>query len=339
MAVGRVKRNLWRESWVGAIASAGDPLARGGSWLAGVDFTYATSRFRGDRNFLAGVWILSVGRNGLGSNPQAFGFKVDYPNEQWDVQLTAKRIGRDFDPSLGFVPRRGVHLYNGEITNRVRLASGPLQQLVHEFIPTLVTDLHGHWESYRLFMAPVNWRFRSGDRFELNANPTGERLVAPFEIAPGVTITPGAYHWMRYRVEVGTAQKRRLYTQITWWLGGFYDGRLQQVIWTGAWNPTPLFTVELNGERNTGRVAAGRIAQTVVGSRLRVNVSSDFSLATYVQYDNQSDSIGVNTRARWTLTPVAELFVVYNHNLRSILDRWQLESNQLLVKFQYAWRF
>lgn len=339
MAVGRVKQNLWRESWVGAIASTGDPLARGGSWLAGADFTYATSRFRGDKNLLAGVWGLSAGRSGPEGDTRAYGFKVDYPNDQWDVQLTAKRVGRDFDPSLGFVPRRGVYLYNGEITNRVRLGTGPIQQLVHEFIPTLATDLRGQWESYRVFMAPVNWRFRTGDRFELNANPTGERLVAPFEIASGVTIAAGSYHWVRYRVEVGTAQKRRLYSQVTWWLGGFYDGTLQQVIWTGAWNPTPLITVEFNGERNTGRVAAGRISQTLVGNRVRVNVSSDLSLATYVQYDTDSKSVGVNTRVRWTLTPVTELFVVYNHNMQSVLDRWQLQSNQLLVKFQHAWRF
>jgi len=39
-----------------------------------------------------------------------------------------------------------------------------------------------------------------------------------------------------------------------------------------------------------------------------------------------------------SFTPVAELFVVYNHNVHSLLDRWQLESNQLLVKLQYAWR-
>jgi hypothetical protein len=55
MAVGRVKRNLWRESWVGAIATVGGPLGRHDSWLAGGDFTYATSRFRGDKNFLVGV--------------------------------------------------------------------------------------------------------------------------------------------------------------------------------------------------------------------------------------------------------------------------------------------
>ena len=68
MAVGRVKRNLWRESWVGAIATVGDPLGRPGSWLGGADFTYATSHFRGDKNFLVGVWGIATGRQDLGGD-------------------------------------------------------------------------------------------------------------------------------------------------------------------------------------------------------------------------------------------------------------------------------
>ena len=28
----------------------------------------------------------------------------------------------------------------------------------------------------------------------------------------------------------------------------------------------------------------------------------------------------------------------YNHNVRSLLDRWELESNQLLIKMQYTVR-
>jgi hypothetical protein len=338
LATGRVKQNIWSESWVGAIGSVGDPLGRNGSWLGGADFTYATSKFRGDKNFLAGVWGLATGRDGLGSDASAYGFKIDYPNDKWDIALTHKRIGRDFDPSLGFVPRRAVHLINGQINNRTRIRSGPFQQLVHEFGPFLATDLSGKWESYRVFIAPVNWRFRSGDRFELNANPTGERLVEPFEVARGVIIPAGSYHWRRYRVEAGTAQKRRLYAQVTGWFGGFYDGHLQQLLWTGAWNPIPLLTIEFSGERNVGDVPNGRFRQTLVGNRLRVNVSPDLSIASYVQYDTDSDSVGVNTRVRWTFTPAADLFVVYNHNVRSLLDRWQLESNQLLIKLQYAWR-
>jgi len=56
------------------------------------------------------------------------------------------------------------------------------------------------------------------------------------------------------------------------------------------------------------------------------------------QYDTDTESVGTNTRLRWTFLPAADLFIVYNHNVRSILDRWRLDSNQLLVKLQYAWR-
>jgi hypothetical protein len=338
MAVGRVKRNLWRESWVGAIASVGDPLGRTGSWMAGADFTYATSRFRGDKNFLAGVWGLATGRTDLGSDSTAHGFKIDYPNDLWDVALTYKRIGRDFDPSIGFVPRPGVHLTNLTVDYSPRLPTGPIQQMFYEFQPFVAHDLSGRWESYRVFFAPINWRFRSGDRVEFNANPTGERLREPFEVARNVVIPPGSYEWMRYRLEAGTAQKRRFYTQLTWWFGDFYTGPLNQYQWTGAWNPLPLVTVEFTGERNVGRLATGRLTQTVVGNRLRMNISPDLSISSYVQYDTDSESLGTNTRLRWTFLPVADLFIVYNHNVHSILDRWRLESNQLLVKLQYAWR-
>ena len=121
--------------------------------------------------------------------------------------------------------------------------------------------------------------------------------------------------------------------------GRFYDGRLQQYEWSATWNPTPLLTIELSGERNVGHLAAGDFIETVVGTRTRVNLSPDLNLAGYVQYDTESQSVGVNTRLRWTFKPVADLFVVYNHNVRDLLDRWRLDSNQLLVKLQYAFRY
>jgi hypothetical protein len=156
MGVGRMRRNLWKESSVGAIATVGDPLGRSGSWLGGADFTYATSRFRGNKNLLAGVWGLATGRQDLGRDATAHGFKVDYPNDLLDLAVTYKRIGRDFDPSIGFVPRTAVHLWNVGADFSPRLARGPIQQMFFELQPFLATDLSGRWESYRVFFAPLN---------------------------------------------------------------------------------------------------------------------------------------------------------------------------------------
>ena len=88
--------------------------------------------------------------------------------------------------------------------------------------------------------------------------------------------------------------------------------------------------------------------------------SPNLQFNSYAKYDNQSDSFGGNSRVRWTFSPLGDLFVVYNHNLRHDIDpetglpysggiqtdptrrldrRWGFASNQLLVKVQYAFRY
>ena len=77
----------------------------------------------------------------------------------------------------------------------------------------------------------------------------------------------------------------------------------------------------------------------VSGTRVRFNVSPDMQISSYWQYDTSSRSVGTNTKLRWTFRPLGDLFVIYNHNVRERLDRWALDSNQLLVKLQYAFRY
>jgi hypothetical protein len=349
VAVVRLQQNVLEQSSIGAIATIGDPLRANGAWLAGSDLTYQTSRFLGNKNFLAGAWAIGMEREGLTGDRGAWGAKLDYPNDLLDIALTYKRIGDGFQPSLGFVPRPGVQIIYFNVVHQPRpkkpVLGIPVRQMVNESLNTVVTDLSGNWESYRLFFAPVNWRLTTGDRFEINANPTGERLTAPFEIADGVIIPAGAYHWYRYRLEAGFAPKRRLSGQFTHWFGRFYTGKLNEYILTAAWKPSPLFIVELNGTHNFGRLPQGVFTQEVYGSRFRFNVSPDLQLNSYVQYDNESKLIGSNTRLRWTFSPAGDLFVVYNHNVRALLTTTgevrgrAFDSNQLIVKLQYALRY
>jgi hypothetical protein len=349
MSVIRLKQNVLGESSVGGIATFGDPLGADRSWSAGADVTYQTSRFRGDKNFLVGLWGLAMNREGLTGRRHALGGKIDYPNDLWDIALTYKWIGDDFDPSLGFVPRRGVQITNFNVNFQPRPTRPVLglrvQQMFNEFLNTLVTDLDGTWESYRIFTAPINWRLTSGDRIEFNYVPTGERLVAPFAIADTVVIPAGSHHWTRWRLEAQLASKRKVSGQFTWWFGDFYTGRLDELTFTAAWKPSSLFIVEMNGTRNMARLREGDFEQTVIGTRLRVNVSPDLQFNSYLQYDDVSESFGTNTRLRWTFAPVGDLFVVYNHNvneLKHALDRhrgWRFASNQLLVKAQYSFRY
>lgn len=339
MAVARVHQNVWEESTLGFLGTLGDPLGRTDAWMAGVDFTYRTSSFLGNKNLILAAWGLANGRADLEGDRSAVGVAFDWPNDLWDVYLSYKRIGDAFDPSLGFVPRKGIHDYQAFFTWLPRPEWDWLRYMRNEIFGSLTTDLTGRWESYRVFTAPFNWIFESGDRFEFNIVSEGEQLPEPFRIAEGVEIPVGDYHWVRYKLEADLASKRPVNGRVMWWWGDFYEGTLTQYEGSVNFNPSATLNFELSGTRNVGELPRGDFAQNLVGVRTRVNVSPDLQVTAFVQYDNESETVGSNSRLRWTFHPRGELFVVYNHNLRDLTDRWRKESNELVVKVQYAFRY
>jgi len=340
MGAFRVKQTLFERSSAGVLASFGDPLGRSGSYMVGGDFVYNTSTFMGSQNLLLGVWGLYTDRDGLEGDRSAFGGILDLPNDPWDIWVSYKRLGDAFDPSLGFVPRADVHLANAGVNYRWWAPFPGVLNAYFELVPIFAWDLTGRLETYRIFTAPVNVRFSSGDRIEINVQPQGERLPEPFEIADGVVIPAGSYDWVRYRLEVDFAAKRLLSGRLSAWFGPFYDGDVRELSARLDVNPSDLVTFELSATRNEGTLSGGDLLQEVLGARVRVNISPDLQLSAFGQYEREAEEFGLNTRLRWTFHPLGDLFVIYNHNVLDLPQAgWETQSGGLLVKLQYAFRY
>ena len=306
--------------------------------MAGADFTYQTSEFKGEKNLLVGVWGLRNERDDLEGDKWAYGGKIDFPNDLWDASLSYFRMGEAFDPSLGFVPRTGKILEGGA-EFRPRPGGEVVRQLKFGAQTFLVADQKNRWESYVFALKPVDVLFESGDGFEFIAEPQGERLIEPFEVEEDVVLEPGTYEWWRYNLVGALAEKRKVSGELGYSFGGFYGGHLKTLEAKLVLKPSAMFIAELGAELNDVDLPEGVFSQDVYSARVQFNVSSDLQVSSLLQYDNQSRSFGTNTRLRWTFSPLGDLFVVYNHNLeRALTDRFHFDSNQLLVKLQYALR-
>ena len=334
----RVEQNILRESSVGGILTFGDPAGNANAWTAGADFTFQTSRLGGDKNFLVGVWGVATDHEGLEGKRGAAGFKIDYPNDDWDALILYKWIGDGFQPSLGFAPRIGVQQLLTGATRRFRPAGGPVNDYSFGLYSTTFTNLSGRWESWNVEFVP-NVVFRTGDEISFEVTPQGERLVDPFEVSDGVVIAPGEYGWVRGEVEVETASKRAIGAEVRYGFGGFYDGTLHTLSATVVVRPVPVVALTLEGEVNRGKLPAGDFNADLVALRARVGFSPDIDLSSFVQYDTESRSLGANTRLRWTFHPLGDLFVVYNHNLSRTTNEWSYDSNELLIKMKYGLRY
>lgn len=333
----RIKQNILKESSFGIISTVGDPEGRSDSWMGGADFTFKTSDFRGDKNFIAGIWALFNSREDLAGEKSAFGVRVALPNDLWDISAEYRRIGDDFDPSLGFVPRNGINYLNLSADFLPRPDNKLIRKYIFESRFSLYTDLEMEWESYDLFTAPVHFLMESGDRFEFNIRPAGESLKEQFEISDGVIIDRGDYHWTRYRLEFETASKRAVSGQATWWFGGFYGGKLNQIEIEMTWRPLSSLILEFSYEKNIGNLPAGEFVQDLFSSRVQVNMTSNLNFSSFIQYDNESESVGSYSRLRWTFIPRGDLFIVYKHNLaKEITERLVYDSNQFIVKLSYG---
>lgn len=331
-------QSIGEESKLGFLVTAGDPLGSNNSWQTGVDFVYKTSRFKGNKSFLVGIWGLFNNLEDAGNDRTALGFIIDYPNDLWDISLNFKRIGEDYNPSMGFVPWRGIYKANFNLVYKPRPEWSLVRQMMHEFFTQAVWDLDGHVYQWRIFTAPINWRLESGDRIEFNIVPNYERIPEDFEIAENVFVKAGNYTWWRYRLEFQSASKRKVMTQVSWWFGTLYDGNMDQFQVQLGWRPSHHLNLAFEGERNSGSLKGGDVDIKLARARIDLFFTPDLQILSFFQYDNITNSLGMNSRLRFTLRSLLDIFIVYNRNWLDTQGRFLSELNQFFIKIQYSWR-
>jgi hypothetical protein len=335
----RVSRNLFEQSWVGAIATRGNPDGTGDNNLVGADAQFATSKFHGDKNVALGLFLQRSDDRRLGQD-HAGGFGLSYPNDRWDVSLNWKQIGDRFQPALGFVPRVGIRTTHARLAFQPRPKKWGIRQLFFEFEPQYITNLENRLENWRLFFAPFNVRTESGEHLEWNVIPEFERLDAPFEIYPRVIVPAGSYQWHRYRTELNTATKRRWVIDFAYWWGGLYDGTRRQTGLGVTLKPTAHLSIAVRADRNDITLSEGRFHTQVTTARADYSFTPNISWQNLQQYDNESRLLSFQSRFRWILRPGNDLFVVLNRGwVKTLDDRFESTFDRASSKLQYTFRF
>jgi hypothetical protein len=343
--VGRVKQNLLRQSYIGAVFTRGDPANPTSSHTIGTDLRLGTSNFLGrSKNFLFDVFAVKSRNEGVSGNDWAYGLSANYPNDTLGLEFSWRDVQQNFRPALGFAPRTNVRrlFIGGEYDPRPRNFLN-VRQMFHEVFYTRFTRLDNKQvESWRFFTAPINWRFNSGDRAEFNWVPTFERLFAPFEISTGVILPPGEYHFTRYRLEAYSASKRRLEARVTWWFGTYWSGRADEIRTFLQFKIPPRLVINFSTNQTFARLPQGNFVARVLSWRVNYSATPFVAISNLLQFDNESRNLGWQSRVRWILRPGNDLFLVFGQGWIQEPGgglRFRAEESKLSAKFQYTFRF
>ena len=377
LIVARMAADVLDDSSLGFIYTRGDPFSNDENQLLGADFRYQNNDVGSQgRRFTTDLWYQRTrSEDARGYRENAFGTKLEYPNDRWNWRARFAEFQENYNPGLGFGIRTGIRQFDA----RVRFRARPDWRLVRTFDSQLeqivVTDRDGRLETFRSIFDFVDVRNDPGDRlrlryqYESDVNPDGGLALVDTAGAPrrvafdlfGDDLAVEADHYRTHQIsalyEAGVA--RRVSGSLELVYGGLFAGRTLQMIGKLDLRPSPHFNVTFEWEerrlRDVGFAIEARdvdgeptlVSSELVGDtsrrvarvRLVVNLNADVSWRTLAQYSNSADLVDVNSRLRWILRPGNELFLVWNQRMKATADVLRPSRTEGVAKIVYTFRF
>ena len=183
---------------------------------------------------------------------------------------------------------------------------------------------------------------RPGDRLDVYAARHTEVLRQPFNLLGQATIAPGRYDFDRQGLELRTPGFRVLGLNVNYERGDFFDGKRADAGATLIYRPGRHFRGSLSYQINNVDLPGASFITRIAALRTDVAFNVEWSCINFIQYDNVSDRLGVNSRIRWIPRQGQELFLVLNYDF---LDQsqgsrdFQSHLRDTTIKFSYTFRY
>lgn len=340
--VGRVAANVLEESTIGMIMTAGDPRSNLDNTLIGFDFLYQNTRFAGRHLVEAEAWYQQSDTEGVDGEDSAYGLRFRMPNNRGlRAGIGAKALEENFYPALGFVNRTGIIDYTFELGYTQQFERDYVREIFGGIDMQRIEGIDGGLQTEVIKLRALEIDTTQQDKFLVSHTRNKEVLLEPFEISDGVFIAPGTYSFNESGFDLEFGSHRRFFGTAGYADGDFYDGERLVLKGDVSYRPSPRLRAAVGYEYNDITLPAGEFVVRLVTFQTDLIFSSKLSWVNLVQYDNVTETIGINSRLHWVPEAGREGFIVLNHNLQDF-DRdnnFDSSRSDLTLKFNYTFRF
>jgi len=247
---------------------------------------------------------------------------LTYNDNTWIVTADFAYVDEDFQADLGFVPRNDI-FKTGNSIQRFFFPKNSKSLTRHSARALFLN----YWSPNNDFnftdnFLDVRWQADFESRSQLSFGYRHDFVFLPSAFDPtrteGAIPIPGNadYYFNQYRAEYESTNTKLLTYNLEASAGGFYNGNRYSTGGEVAYRfqPWAQFSVGANydGIRLPDPYPDADILLLTQRSDITFNKSLFWS--TLVQYSNQRDNLGINSRLQWRFAPLSDLFLVYNDN-------------------------
>ena len=242
----------------------------------------------------------------------------NFVNNLWQVSGGYSQVGDNFNPEVGYLPRRGYRRPEFRAFFQPQPKRWPWIRRISPHVSYnayygiddgLVQSSTGHFHFFEIDP-------RQGGRFGTFVERFQDRPVANFTVfnAGGhrVVIPPGLYTWYQVGNEYLSDPSAVVSTTLRWRHGAFYDGDFDAYETSFSWRSGRRFLGTLGYTRQNIQLRYGGFHTDLVPLKASYAFTTLASVQALVQYNNQSSLLSSNIRVALLNRSGTGLFFVYN---------------------------
>lgn len=330
--IARVKKDILRRSSVGAIVAN----RQGKTSLNGSEYNRAfgldTQLSLSDHLNVTGLIAKTVTPRISGDN-HTVRSSLRYEDNKYRATFLFENIGRNYNPEIGFVRRRGVSEYFAQLGYKLRPKSlKSVREMSFEVQSDSYFDNSGTLSTRQ---NEFTWDTRFKNSSSIGIRPIEqitERLTEPFAIRPGIIIPVGRYTFLRPRISYSSDNSKKIGYSARYSFGSFYSGHRDDIGGGISYRPNEYLFFDLSESYNNVRLPQGNFKTSLLSGRMNLNLSRKFLTSSLVQLNSASRLTAVNMRLRYIFRPNSDFYVIYNQTTGKGLER---ASYSLQFKLTY----
>ena len=198
---------------------------------------------------------------------------------------------------------------------------GIIQNHSFRFVPNFIwspsmnlknTDytLRGSWEARFQDQSGIEASFRNQYTFLLDEfDPSRDDEAVPL---PG----DQGYHYNSLSFQYNSDRRRIFSYSLEPTIGGFFNGDRFSLEgrMTMRFQPKAFVSLVFNYDQIRLPEPYGSADILLISPKFDLTFSKSIFWSTLIQYSNQRDNLGINSRLQWRFAPLSDLFLVYNDN-------------------------
>lgn len=284
----------------------------------------------------------TTGPRGSDYSGRAF---YNFTNNLWQIFGGYSQVGDNFNPEVGFLPRRG---YRRPEFRAVFQPQPRNIAWIRRFMPHVSYNSYwgfdGKLQTEAWHLHPFEVDPKQGGRFGAYANYNKDNPALPFTVynreGRRVVIPAGEYDWWQTSIEYLHNPSARVTGTLRYTFGRYYNGDFKSSELASDYRLTPKATASVGWTRQDIRLPGGSFVNNLVPIKASYAFTTMASLSALLQYNGQTGQFTSNVRLALLNRSGTGLFIVFNDR-RDLLSSTAAETlgRSFVVKYTRLFDF